>query len=65
MARAWPAEGRLLAAEKQRVLLVTCFGSSRPRPVRHGTRSQTGWPLACEELMVKTHPSGPMISNES
>jgi hypothetical protein len=36
-----------------------------PRPVRPGTGSQMGWPLACEELMVKTHPSGPMISNES
>ena len=37
----------------------------QPRPMRQGAGSQTGWPLACEELMVKTHPSGPMTSNES
>jgi hypothetical protein len=26
---------------------------------------QIGRPLACDELIVKTHPSGPMTSNES
>jgi hypothetical protein len=26
---------------------------------------QIGWPLACEELIVITHPSGSMTSNES
>src|SRR4051812_4846218 len=28
-------------------------------------RGQIGWPLACEELTVKAHPSGPATSNES
>jgi adenylate cyclase len=29
------------------------------------SRDQIGWPLACEEFIVNTHPSGPMTSNES
>ena len=33
--------------------------------LQQGSGGQMGWPLACEELIVITHPSGPMTSNES
>ena len=36
-----------------------------PRPLQRRTGSQIGWPLACEELIVKIDPSGPMTSNKS